>query len=138
MATHGAHRTITFTAQTLLSVVEEFLTWVTTTRTAQSLPGDRFLLGFAVDNAEVPGLVEDAVADILAVATEHNAVVLDCDVSGLRRTGDGYRLWGTIECVGPAVSSGNALAIGHGDLRVEQVSPESWRLVAHIRSGGPA
>lgn len=88
-----------------------------------------FIVGFDAECHEPENTIFRGVETIMAIAADHHAIVIDCMVDGFRQTGEGYRVWGTIECqessdAAPLSTRVDALTIAE--------SQDGWEISATI------
>ncbi len=135
MDSHTAGETRTFTGDTLAVALERLIRSLLASVATGSTTGDAFLLGFTVEAPDISSAILEAIEQISALATEYVADVTDCEVSGIQETDEGHRIWGTIECMPSANDACRRSGGQVGELTVEQIMPQIWRIT--VLSAGP-
>lgn len=132
MSSDGPNQTHTFTADSLVDAVEALLQSLTVMAATQPDPRHTFLLGYAAEAADVGTVVREAAAHISALASDYEATILHCEVSGMQQADQGQRLWGTIECLPSAPGAPSQTVTEVRGIDVEQKTPLMWRLTVHL------
>lgn len=121
-------KTIVITADSPLSAVDHLLREIIPTTPPAGRELESFLLGYSVERAGIPVMAMAAIDEIHALAADHDAIVIGCDVSGLQETDEGHRIWGTIECV--ETGSARVQATRVDTVRLEHLDRSIWQLTA--------
>ena len=132
MGIERARETCTFTGDSLALTIEQALESLIALPAERALSGETFLLGYAAEAGEMTTLVREAVAQIQALAADHAATIVGCEVSGVQPTDEGQRIWGTIECTPSRSVSLRQPMAEIGGVKVEKTSPLAWRLTVDL------
>ena len=128
--TNHVSNNITVTARDLPLAAEALLQAIFAPQPGDCGGGDTFLLGFGAEASDIPDLIRATVSDIHAQATEQDATIIACEVSGIRPTDDGWRIWGTLECT--AGTGEVPRRPRPGTMTCDQATPASWRISANL------
>lgn len=130
MGEQVSNNSITITARDLPLAAEALLRAIFVDQPGESRGDDSFLLGFGAEGPDIPDLIRSAISEIHARTLEQDATIIACEVSGIRPTDDGWRIWGTIECV--AEASGILQEPRIDTMTCEQEAQASWRITANL------
>lgn len=128
MGTERARERSTYTGHSLAVTIERALESLIALPPERAISGETFLLGYDAEAGEMTTLVSEAVAQIRALAADHAATIVGCEVSGVQQTDEGHRIWGTIECVSCGSENLRRPVAEIGEVEVEMTSPQAWRL----------
>lgn len=127
---------IVITAQTPLLAVEQLLSAIMQDKHYPTDERGSFLLGFNGEAAGIAAAIECAIQEIADLTAEHDAVAVGCEVSGLQETDEGFRLWGTIECVSSPELTARTTRVDQ--VTLEQQGTATWRLAAQCINKEPS
>lgn len=139
---HKTDRRVIVSSNSLQATVEQVLACVILkddvnvhqTQDAETTSGGNqvgsFLLGYGVEAEDLPTLIMKAIEEINALAVDQKAAIIACDISGLRPTGEGHRLWGKIECI--ASANGPDQSTWVDAITYEHPDSGTWQITARI------
>lgn len=130
MTTH-TEQTITSTGGMLPVAAEGLIERIVVPEAVVPPSAQGFLLGFDAEAADLPLLITLAIREILALADDHDADVRHLELAGLRRGGELWRVWGTIECT-PRTERSPGPWVKVREIAVDQDTAGIWTLSAII------